>query len=96
MLEIAVDAVSSVRAARLIFDIAYPQHKARAPHIPIEVLAHLRELRALQELDIMILPTDDVHEAQRKYSLTIRIGHLEAQIGRAIEHIPLPMEQGDE
>src|SRR5687768_6688759 len=49
MLQTALDAVTSVKAARLIFGIAYPQQKARTPHIPKEVLADLHELRSIQE-----------------------------------------------
>jgi hypothetical protein len=96
MLQIAFNAVTSIKSARLIFDIAYPQRKRAIPHIPNEVLADLRELRAIQEWGTEILPTDDAYEAQRKYGLTLRIGRLEAKIERAIAHIALPMEDSDE
>ena len=95
MLQTALDAVSSVKAGRLIFKIAYPK-KAAIPRIPNDVLADLYQLCTMQQSELKILPTDDQHEAQRKYDLTLRIGHLEAKIARAIEHIPLPGEDDDE
>ena len=96
MLQIAMNAVTSVKAARLIFGIAYPHQKTKIPRIPNEVLADLHELRALQEWDLPVSSTDTADEAQLKYSLAVKAGHVKARIERAIAHIPLALEEDDD
>jgi hypothetical protein len=95
MLQIALDAITSIKAARLIFDTAHPRRKTRAAPIPNEVLADLRKLRAMKaEFDI--LPTNNASELMHKFRSKLRIGELTDKIERAIAEIPLPMEEDDE